>query len=80
MFSIEKQLQAAEGDGVQSFLAIFSEDIDNSRKTFFNFSPEAAMVFDSPDGIGNSICQKMAEVMNLYQNMYVLIVFYISML
>ena len=32
--SIEKQLQIAEGDGVQSFLAIFSENVYEGRKTF----------------------------------------------
>ncbi|EFX78575.1 hypothetical protein DAPPUDRAFT_245808 [Daphnia pulex] len=58
-------LQMAEGDGVQSFLAIFSENIDEGRKTYHNFGPQAAMVFDSPEGI--AFVKKWLEVINLYQ-------------
>jgi len=54
-------------------LAIFSENIDEGRKTFYNFGPQAAMVFESPEGI--AFVKKWNEVMNLYQSMYVLIMF-----
>jgi hypothetical protein len=50
-------------------LAIFSENIDEGRKTFYNFGPQAAMVFESPEGI--AFVKKWNEVMNLYQSMYV---------
>ena len=60
--SIEKKLQIAEGDGVQSFLAIFSENVDEGRNTFYNFGPQAAIVFDSPERI--AFVKKWHEVMN----------------
>jgi hypothetical protein len=78
LFPCEKQLQIAEGDGVQSFLAIFSENIDEGRKTLYNFDPQAAMFFDSLEGI--VFVKKWHEVMNLYQSMNGLIMFYISVL
>ncbi|EFX68042.1 hypothetical protein DAPPUDRAFT_114892 [Daphnia pulex] len=66
LVSIEKQLRVAKRDGVQSILAVFSENINEGRKSFLSFGPQANTVLVSPEG--KAFMQKWNEIMRSYQN------------
>jgi hypothetical protein len=49
LVSIDEQLRIAKTDGEQSILAMFSENINEGRKSFLNFGPQANAVLMSPE-------------------------------